>query len=126
MAGTLTKSQLDFQHKWIHIWFEQGRGRGGVPKVVVHTFENETLEDILRKAVALMRCASQSKVTGHNKDLMPGKGFRGYEFHQMEGGIVEKVDQIDYVQREDKNKVACLILCWGLPSEHLMRTIRKV
>lgn len=115
---TVTKRQLEFQHRILHIQFEQGRGKGGVPKVTIHVYDKEDVERIIKKAVALLRIESEN---AHGKDLMPeGEYF----LHRLEGAQIEEYKEIEWIQREDGHWIGSVVLTWGLPSEHLLATVQ--
>lgn len=118
---TATKNQMEFRHHWIHVYFEQGRGKGGVPKVTIEFFENgkEDVERLIRRALFALRAAC---IDAHGRDLMPGEESE-YLLHQFEGAVLEEVSEIKWVTRQDNHKVAMLVLTWGLPSEALMEVV---
>lgn len=121
-ANALTE-QMKAKHHWLHVYFEQGRGKGGVPKTIVQVHPNEPIDSILKKAVAHMRISCEDEKWGHGKDLMPGFDYDEYDIHGIEGGIVEDHQDILWVQRDDGHWVCHVVLCWGLPSQHLMREV---
>lgn len=113
----MTKRQLEFQHRILHIQFEQGRGKGGVPKVTIHVYDKEDVEKIIKKAVALLRIESED---AHSKNLMPEGEF----LHKLEGAQIEEYKEIEWIQREDGHWIGSVVLTWGLLSEHLLATVQ--
>lgn len=113
------------RERWcIHVTFEQGRGRGGVPRVNIPSPRNASVDELTQIAVHTFRVLCVNNEEGHGRDLMPGTGHEGYELHDPNGGgVIEKPEDILWVKREG-GYVARLILTWGEPNRLLMKEIR--
>lgn len=101
------------------IRFEQGRGRGGVPREWLVFYSQQSLQTLVRRAVGMMRAACADEATGHGRDLLPGSDDE-YHLHNVDGGVIGKPEDIVWETVEGSQR-AELVLTWGLPSELLAR-----
>lgn len=118
------------QPSLLFIRFEQGRGKGGVPKVWMNypgtDAKPPNLSTIIHSAVRLMRALCEDSVWGHSKDLMPGHETE-YLLHNVDGALINEPKDIVWEQvmiNNNAHKRAELVLTWGLPSERLMKDLR--
>jgi hypothetical protein len=106
---------------WLFVRFEQGRGKGGVPKAVIsYTKPSDgeaSIATLVRIAVQTMRAICADPSMGHGRDLMPGDDAE-YALHNIDGGVIEEAKQIVW-QQALGTQVAEVALTWGLPSERL-------
>lgn len=102
---------------WLHVRFEQGRGKTGVPKAYIPYYEtsgkNWTLESYIKLAVAYFRVSCADPNLGHGIDLMPGRDDE-YHLHHVDGG--EITEPKFRWQDTTGGKVAELVLTWRNPA----------
>jgi hypothetical protein len=110
---------------WLFVRFEQGRGRGGVPKTYIPYLPEgaiaPTIETLTRMAVQMMRaqCADPSM---HGRDLMPGRDDE-YHLHNIDGGLLTKPEDIRWeivAGDPPRGQVAEVVLTWRIPNEDLI------
>lgn len=114
--------QFQLKLPWLFVRFEQGRGRGGVPKTWVPYLatgeKKPAAATLARMAVALLRAQCADPEVGHGKDLMPGSDDE-YELHNVDGGRIESADEIKWEVVDGANR-AEMVLTWRNPAELLM------
>lgn len=105
----------------LFVRFEQGRGKGGVPKTWVPysaTDKKPAIETLIRVAVAHFRALCADPNLGHGRDLMPGRDDE-YMLHHVDGSLLKSADEIKWETVNGQQR-AELVLTWRLPSECLL------
>jgi hypothetical protein len=111
--------QFDSKPILLFVRFEQARGATGVPKtwvpyLVGHPRDPQATPEVrtlVRMAVCQLRAQCADVKQGHGRDLMPGSGDDGYSLHNIDGGKIEKVEDITW-QTIDGVLRAELVLVW--------------
>lgn len=110
---TKTIRQLTTPVWLLFIRFEQARGTGGVPKTWVPFFDTSSVEQLVGSAVQSMRKGS---LNYHGRDLMPGTDDE-YRLHNIDGGVIEKAEDIRWEDMPDGSQRAEVVLTWRIPNE---------
>jgi hypothetical protein len=117
----------------ILVRFEQGRGKGGVPKTWVPYLsvadKKPDIKTLTHIAIEQLRAWCLDPQLGHGQDLMPGSNDE-YELHNVDGGRINNPDQILWEtimvgSPPQAQQRAEVVLTWRLPSELLIETVRK-
>lgn len=116
-------SQASRRTPYIFVRFEQGRGKGGVPKTYVPWLVQETktyeLSTIIKMALGLLRAQCADPILGHGQDIMPGADDE-YCLHNVDGGKLEKVEDIHWEIVNGVKDYAELVLTWKNSAEMLI------
>lgn len=112
--------QAQIPQWWLFVRFEQGRGRGGVPKTFVPYLvqgDPPTVATLTRMAVQMLRAECADPVM-HGRDLMPGRDDE-YHLHNLDGKLLEDAKDLVW-EKVEGGQVAEVVLTWRIPNEELL------
>lgn len=115
---------LNYEMWFVYVTFEQGRGKGGVPRAAVQAWRGMSVDSLLRVSVEMMRALCADEALGHGQDLMPGDDYSEYELHQTHGGVITDIKDVLFVQRPKGGCAAKLVLTYGEPNRRLLKEIK--